>query len=332
MGNCTNTHEMRVLALKRSGNHAIVQWMVDNMKGRHCFLNNCRPAKSPFHKPWIIRHGRNGEQNHFTNIEGFDVDQECKGKHCQKDYLLYSYEDRTFDEINDTDVVSRRDEYVGTSENRLDVMIMRDPFNNLASKIRMSYDKNKYVKHWLKREIGLCREYAGKVVGYTSDSEDEFESELIRARDKRAFVYRDAKLTAELWKAYAREIIGETNHCPNLVWISYNRWFNDHEYRSEMAETLNLAGSDGGLDRVAAWGAGSSFDNLSLDGRACDMQVLERWKRMLDDEIYRVILQDPEIHELSQQLFGEFPGTEELLGQHERQTNTETVKLLGADV
>ena len=159
-----------MLALKRSGNHAIVQWILDNIDGRWCFLNNCRIGESPFFMDWANKRDRHGEKGYLTNIDEFDIHAECAGRHTAKDYLLYSYEDRTFDEIEHPDVVGNRERNVGTSNKRMDVIALRDPFNNIASMLKMSYEKNSYIKHRLKRQFGLAREVAERIVRTAADS------------------------------------------------------------------------------------------------------------------------------------------------------------------
>ena len=144
-------------------------------------------------------------------------------------------------------------------------------------------------------------------------AEDDYEEELLRARDGRVFVYRDVRKTARLWKLYAREVLGETQRYSGVMFVSYNRWFKDHDYRAELADQFGLPGWDKGLDRVPTWGAGSSFDNMGHDGKATNMKVLDRWKNVIDDEIYRAVTRDQEMHDLSRRLFGLIPGTEQLL-------------------
>ena len=48
MTNIINEHEICVVALKRSGHHAIVQWLYANVDGGYLFLNQCSPAANPF--------------------------------------------------------------------------------------------------------------------------------------------------------------------------------------------------------------------------------------------------------------------------------------------
>ena len=68
---------------------------------------------------------------------------------------------------------------------------------------------------------------------------------------------------------------------------------------------------------VARWGPnlwGDSFDNLTFDGRATQMKVLERWRQVADEPLYRSLVADPELIELSTTIFGIMPDIEQLTG------------------
>ena len=53
--------------------------------------------------------------------------------------------------------------------------------------------------------------------------------------------------------------------------------------------------------------SGGSFDGMSYDGRACEMNVLERWKYFARDPLYRELLDDAELIDLSAHIFGAPP-------------------------
>ena len=66
MTDTVNKHEMRVVALKRSGHHAIIQWMYANVGGGYLFLNQCRPGVNPFDLKHI---SKKPERRFISNIE-----------------------------------------------------------------------------------------------------------------------------------------------------------------------------------------------------------------------------------------------------------------------
>lgn len=251
-----NRNEVCVAALQRSGHHAIINWIVANSAGPACFLNDCRLNLNPFMT--------------FAGDEGIE--------HTTKNLLIYNYEDRELSELFTLEFMDNRTRWFGKSERSVYVLIMRDPFNNFASKYRWAVNGTKWTP----------------------------ETEWI------------ARVLPGLWKSYAKEFLGLTNFMPApKVFLSYNRWFIDEEYRQEIAGRLELASADKGLTEVARWGPntwGDSFDNLDFDGRALEMKVLERWRYFADDPVFRNLFRDSELLSLSQKIFGAIPGTDSWLG------------------
>ena len=96
MTDTVNKHEMRVVALKRSGHHAIIQWMYANVGGGYLFLNQCRPGVNPFDLKHI---SKKPERRFISNIEGITPEQSCAGQHVPKSALIYNYEHHWLHEI-----------------------------------------------------------------------------------------------------------------------------------------------------------------------------------------------------------------------------------------
>ncbi len=44
-----NNNELLVKALRRSGHHAIINWISYQIKGRSFFLNDCESGKNPYY-------------------------------------------------------------------------------------------------------------------------------------------------------------------------------------------------------------------------------------------------------------------------------------------
>ena len=100
------------------------------------------------------------------------------------------------------------------------------------------------------------------------------------------------------------------DHCKHIMdgtvpYILYDEWFVSKQYRKEIAEYLGLPFTDAGINQTSPWGAGSSFDGFNYLKNASEMNVLNRYKQMEDDEEYQKILQEnEEAINLSNQLFG----------------------------
>jgi hypothetical protein len=123
---------MRVVGMSRSGNHAIVDWILDQAVGRSCFLNCAEPATNPFltNRPL----GADGI-GHRTTLRGFDLRAEAVGRLSRKDLLLHSYEDTFLRAFSRPEVEERHDAELGSSARRFDILILRDPYNLFASRL-----------------------------------------------------------------------------------------------------------------------------------------------------------------------------------------------------
>jgi hypothetical protein len=299
-GEIANTYEFRIIALQRSGHHAIINWMLSNIEGEYCYLNDCMPGKNPFDESRIRW---NLPRRLVTNMENLDLSAESAGVHRSKDYLIYNYEEKKLLDIQGEAFRVNRDRWLGRSRTFHNVIVLRDPFNNLASRLMME-DKRRSLSRLPSSVKHLSGEEIRKVAFRPR--------RLKRAITKRLRLPKTAQREAtqrvsdsrELFKAYAREYLGDTRFLPNKIAINYNRWFTDPEYRESVAAALHLTSADKGLDGVAKWGSGSSFDGTTFDGKARDMRVLERWKALTDDEQYMDLIDDPELHSLSERIFG----------------------------
>lgn len=128
--------------------------------------------------------------------------------------------------------------------------------------------------------------------------------------------------TVELWKSYAKEYLGETNILGDIVPVNYNLWVTNKDYRDNLlreqfGQEENL---DIGINGVSVTGEGSSFTGTAYDGKASEMDVTGRWKHFIDDPFYQSLCQDPEIHNLSERIFGHINGTEILYPTSEIET------------
>lgn len=130
-----NRHELRVVGMSRSGNHAIINWILAQLPGKYCFLNCAEPKENPFETARPIV----DDICFRANYDGFDLAAEQRGVFSQKDHLVYSYEDCFLGMACGDAFESRRESFVGPSERQTDIVILRDPFNLFASRRRASY-------------------------------------------------------------------------------------------------------------------------------------------------------------------------------------------------
>lgn len=72
------------------------------------------------------------------------------------------------------------------------------------------------------------------------------------------------------WKGYAQGLLDNND---GLCYIYFDRWFVDRDYRRQIIENLGLTFTDDGLEYMDV---PSSFDDMAFQGRAQQMNVLDR--------------------------------------------------------
>ena len=136
-----NRTELAVYGLKRSGNHVIINWIFRNHPGTVCFLNHIQPQ---LHFNPYLSFGQAFIKNGLEVIN-FPPEMPSKvwqtdrwhRKHPHLDCLIHSYEDRRLEELDDDPLRGEEhDRVLGRSGRRLGVIVLRDPFNTVASRMR----------------------------------------------------------------------------------------------------------------------------------------------------------------------------------------------------
>jgi hypothetical protein len=108
--------EIRIVGLQRSGNHALINWILAQAKGPRLFFNDVTP-EHPLDEKMLGAPA---------------CTPESSGEY---DMLLYSYEDRLLENVTDSASYPQRpDRYAHAVESRYDILILRDPFNTFASR------------------------------------------------------------------------------------------------------------------------------------------------------------------------------------------------------
>lgn len=125
-----NQTEIRFIGLRRSGNHAVLSWIFQQLPKQVYFLNNVAAGMSPF-RCYHLHFPQKGYRN------------EAWGNFSEKQYLVYSYEDYSLREICSLNSERKHDLWVGKTLKQFDVLILRDPFNLIASRLKKNYLKVK---------------------------------------------------------------------------------------------------------------------------------------------------------------------------------------------
>jgi len=273
--NVTNRKEIAVFGIKRSGNHAVIFWLLHHL-GRHTVHLNDVTSESPYDsctkinvkglpvwrcKPdikYLYRHvsRRQGVVEYSKKDEA--VDWRFLRDFTPKDCLVLSFENRLLEDEAYARFVQSHDLQVGCSEKRYRVVILRDAFNLFASLRRAPFVTAE--------DIATC---------------------------------------VEVYKQYAELFLSaDRQQALNVICANYNEWFVSSDYRIELARQFGVTLDGAPFQDVSSIGGGSSFDGTSMDGRAQEMKVLERWKVCRDDPSYRAIFKDSRLVELSEAIFG----------------------------
>jgi hypothetical protein len=296
----TNFLELRVFGLQRSGNHAIIEWILDQHLGkRTCFLNN-------------VGHG---DQDPFTTtrqiaLAGFGSNSDVEAvRRAHKDLLIYSYEDdlsrmrqgaTLTDAIHDAAFEEQRIRYVGESEHRMNVIVLRDPFNFFASRLRRlgaltgTKDVEAIKESWklmAKRALRMRRDFAGEEfwISYNSWVSDE---KYRRRLSMRLFgQFSDGSLGYVAGNGGGSSF--DSDHGRMSLRVIRRKWrrlLNPKVYRHAGRYLRMLMAKD-----------------------ARGMKVLERWHEMRGEAVYCSLFRDGELLELSQRLFAKLPGTRDFV-------------------
>ena len=277
--------ELRVWALQRSGHHAVLEWMLAGLEGPWVFLNHVEPGRNPFEVGGCDRERSRAVDGRGEAVE-IDWEAGAGGSHPERRWLVYNLEDRSFAEgmvgegaiggwlwgeggLPDASspTPQRRREEERVEPRRVEVLILRDPFNNLASKLK-----------WF--EGRGVEPDAAAFAGYVDLWKEQAREALGRTRQ---LAGPTVVLLYNCWftdAAYRRERASALG------------------LRAEVGASQRVA-------RYGPVAEGESFDGLHYDGRAGEMKVLERWRRFSGDAFYRSLFRDEELLDLSRALFGE---------------------------
>ena len=256
---------LRLLGLRRSGIHPVLSWLAGLYEGAVCFVNDIT------HQDFIRS---NHESEVLPGVDGkfnYGVDLQEK-----KRLLLLGYEDERLIYLRDNppDV-----NLYGSSAELRDVLLLRDPFNTVASRLL------------------LMRNHPG----------NPFVESLLLLGDD------GVQQLTQRWKFLAHEFLGTTCHLQNRkILINYNQWLVDHHYRLSLCETLGVPLREECREAVPEYGFGSTFDGCLYDGRASAMKLKGRWEHFRNDPEYLSLLDDPELWELSEAIFGQLLDHEEI--------------------
>jgi hypothetical protein len=138
--------EILFLGLRRSGNHSVINWLLDHADSSHVFYNNVWPQNPFLRSPDSHRgDGTNGHVN--LSVCSFEDRPLC---------LIGSSQCYPYRSLPGAPAVKRR----------MYVVLMRDPFNLFASQLKSSMDRPRYASGLSMAQLYLS--YISEHVGSTN--------------------------------------------------------------------------------------------------------------------------------------------------------------------
>ena len=272
MAEYSNDVEIRVFRMRRSGNHAIVNWIGAQAPSKpYCFICAPNDGSDPFrtgkrrgHPDEIwqpvpkLKHASPAEIDYYRKL--------------RKEVLIYTYEDFNLQSLEESDCPHNREQLVGLSKKRIDVLVVRDLFNWVASKLKVRKYENlaagRFQDNANPAKGNRYCPYFQRFNGWQNDAEEIRGLEFVRMRKWIPY-----------WVEHAKELLGMKKRLNGdvVVPIHYDRWFADANYRRAIAESIGFTFTDACIHTISNMGGGSSFDGLRFQNAAQDMGVLNRW-------------------------------------------------------
>lgn len=257
-----NDVEIAVMAQRRSGHHAIVNWMRYNMEVPSIFINNCYSTANPLKF--------NSEMNQVIPPSKEEMPIERKEKIQNKENrscLIYNFEDQRLSYIKYFQTKINRVAWLGKSQKYYKVIIIRDPFNLLASKLKWARGQENAPS--LNNLFFVRNQWKQYAKFYLANYKKQ---EEIICIDYNSWFTNEAKR-----KEYANrlDLMSHEEGVKKVAQYGPTKW-------------------------------GDSFDGLKYENKAQEMKVLERWKIFQTDEFYLKLIKDEELIRLAKAIYSDF--------------------------
>lgn len=150
LGYPVNEELFQFCGVQRSGNHAVINWIISQEKSKTCFINGVFPLGNPWCENWGLS---------YRNFDYWPESRDVSGALVSKQLLLCSYENRSLEEISKD--LENLATYVGKSKDRRTILILRDPYNTFASWLKVGWQVTPKI-------IELWKHYAREFLGETN--------------------------------------------------------------------------------------------------------------------------------------------------------------------
>lgn len=264
-----------IACLKRSGQHAIINWMAQQNTHDSLHYNNCvrgwrDKELQPMLPHMVVSYSYNGASHDIVNyFVDHKIDEKqhslMKEKFRRTSFnnivdRLYNVEDLSLAEYRENEMWN----FTQLRAEHQNILILRDPYNFIASCLQRLVNPPDPGA----RDVG----------------------EQLPERMK-------------IWKEHASQIVNGDRVEQDFYFINYNEWFSSVNYRQEICNDLGLTFTDRGVNKVMNFGEGSSFDRRAYDGSAQKMSVLERYKKWQNHAAFSHLV-DEEVRHYAKEIFG----------------------------
>tara|TARA_Y100000592_G_scaffold83250_1_gene132878 strand:- start:11741 stop:12559 length:819 start_codon:yes stop_codon:yes gene_type:complete len=258
------TKSFCIFATKRSGHHAVLNWIAMNMTENSIHINDINPDD-------LLLHNKVNPQGECSTVVYADS---LKCKKCERIVAP------------DHNMIQLKKQYgSGTVELISSIKQEIINFENVsleksADILSVDYFKNKEIK-----SIGVLRDY------YNNLASTLYGIEVADFQRDSCKYFQQLTNMKTCWLSIANEYVKN----PNNV-ILFNFWNLDSDYRKSICENFNLNNFDYGFDKNSTFGGGSSF----TDHRKNLHKRYEIIKKM---PIFEHFAKDAEIIELNKKIF-----------------------------
>jgi len=289
LNDIVNGHEFAVLAMKRTGHHAIIHWLLRHFDGDSAHLNNCEFLLETSHinpPPRVI-----SRTERHALFAGFSSAFYLQG--AFQGHVRHVAVHQTFS--------SQRDRILA--------------MENVEAALRLAYrvgpELDAYLYNFEDMHLSTFHALPSDLC---SRGPSRQRTELVVMRDLPNFIasrlkggYLITPAVLDAWASHAEASLRPDAY-PNTVFVHYPKWHASPDYRRALAERLGLRFTDRGRNDVVPFGPvgrpGSSFDQLQHHGDASKMATSQRWRAYVDDPRWRDICLDPTLRKLSADAFG----------------------------
>jgi hypothetical protein len=244
----SNSKLISFYGIQRSGNHATILWLC-GMINNPLFINNLMPNKdivkhhSPISLPNGVRFISKKKCNKIIFSEK-DLIKENGGPE-KNGNMIISYENLYLSAAKIEKQKQHIQNKVGFYQNKIDIILIRNPLNMMASQINLiTHYKNK-----LQFGINATKSIIKNIV---------YKRELY-VSPKTALTMNALRHYCNLWAQYSELYLKCQQFENKTIYILFDRWFLDQEYRVGICNLLGLDYNEKNINFISDAGGGSSF-------------------------------------------------------------------------